>query len=317
MNKPENPGLPTLRHGENAAGESKGLNKAMGLLPHEVFFGLFLLVTWVRLGMVVGWFSGEALIYLGLIVLNLAAVWYYRSGESSRRWRVGLLYYPLAMNFIFFHLKFAIPKLHPAKMDFFLSHIDSLLIGTTPSLRVETLVHPVLTEFFSFCYILFFPYLLFSLVYYFLGELDLLKKFVIGLFTIYGLGFLGYSFVPAAGPCHALAEQYSVPLTGGWITGWNAAVVAQGSNGVDVFPSIHCAVSCFLLFFDRRHRPWRHRLYLLPCVGLWFSTIYLRYHYLIDDICGFALAAFALWLANRYPLKSYEIHAPIPRSPGR
>ena len=39
--------------------------------------------------------------------------------ESPRRWRFGLLYYPLAMNFIFVHLKFAIPKLHPAKMDSF------------------------------------------------------------------------------------------------------------------------------------------------------------------------------------------------------
>ena len=147
--------------------------------------------------------------------------------------------------------------------------------------------------------------------------MDLLKKFVIGLFTIYGLGFLGYSFVPAAGPCHALAAQYSVPLTGGWITGWNAAVVAKGSNGVDVFPSLHCAVSCFLLFFDRRHRPWRYRIYLLPCIGLWFSTIYLRYHYLVDVICGFALAAFALWLASRFPMKSYEIHTPVPGSPSR
>jgi membrane-associated phospholipid phosphatase len=317
MNKPANPELPTPQGGERVAEKLKGLNRVGGVLPHEVFFGLFLLVTWARLGAVVGWLSVDALIYLGLIGLNLAAVWYCRSGGSPRRWRFGLLYYPLAMNFIFVHLKFAIPELHPAKMDSFLSHIDSLLIGATPSLRIETLVHPVLTEFFSLCYILFFPYLLFSLCYYFLGELDLLKKFVIGLFTIYGLGFLGYSFVPAAGPCHALGAQYSVPLTGGWITGWNAAVVAKGSNGVDVFPSLHCAVSCFLLFFDRRHRPWRYRLYLLPCIGLWFSTIYLRYHYLVDVICGFALAAFALWLANRFPLKSYEIHTPIPGSPSR
>ena len=317
MNAPKYIGLPIGPRGKNAAAELTGLNKAWGLLPHEVFFGLFLLVTWVRLGVVVGWLSGDALIYLGLIVLYLAASWYGRSGTRPRRWRIGLLYYPLAMNFIFFNLKFTIPKLHPAKMDSFLSHIDSLLIGSTPSLRVETLVHPVLTEIFSLCYILFFPYLLFSLVYYFLGELDLLKKFIIGLFTIYGLGFLGYSLVPAAGPCHALAAQYSVPLTGGWITGWNAAVVTQGSNGVDVFPSLHCAVSCFLLFFDRRHRPWRYKLYLLPCIGLWFSTIYMRYHYLIDVLCGFALAAFALWLASRFPLKSYEIHAPIPGSPGR
>jgi membrane-associated phospholipid phosphatase len=132
----------------------------------------------------------------------------------------------------------------------------------------------------------------------------LLKKFVVGLFSIYGLGFIGYSLMPAVGPCRAMAEQFTVPLTGWWVTKWNAAIVARGSNGVDVFPSLHCAVSSFFLFFDRRHRPWRFKLYLVPCVGLWFSTIYLRYHYLIDVICGFGLAAFALWLSARYPRPS-------------
>ena len=30
-------------------------------LPHEVFFGLFLLVTWLRLGTVLGFLGGDAL----------------------------------------------------------------------------------------------------------------------------------------------------------------------------------------------------------------------------------------------------------------
>src|SRR5208282_3286332 len=101
------------------------------------------------------------------------------------------------------------------------------------------------------------------------------------------------------------------PLDGWWITKWNAAIVAAGSNKVDVFPSLHCAVSSFLLFFDRRHRPWRFKLYLVPAIGLWLSTIYLRYHYLIDVLCGFALAAFALWLAGRYP-RNADRGAPLP-----
>lgn len=143
--------------------------------------------------------------------------------------------------------------------------------------------------------------MLFSLITYFAGDVELLKKFVIGLFSIYGIGFLGYSLVPAAGPFVAMAGQFTVPLNGWWFTGWNTAVVTRGSNGVDVFPSLHCAVSAFLLFFDRLHKPWRFRLYLVPCVGLWCSTIYLRYHYFVDVACGFVLAAFGLWLAGRYP----------------
>jgi hypothetical protein len=271
------------------------------LLPHELFFGLFLVVTWMRLGCAAGFLGRDALLYFVLIAANVGAVWFCRSDGTSLRWRLGLLFYPLAMNVVFFQMKTAIPKIHPQRMDAWLEQIDRLGIGTNLSLRLQPLAHPALTEFFSFCYLLFFPYLAFSMIYYFCGEVELLKKFVIGFFTIYGIGFLGYSLVPAAGPCLAMAGQFTVPLTGWWITKWNAAVVAGGSNGVDVFPSLHCAISSFLLFFDRRHRPWRFRLYLVPAAGLWLSTIYLRYHYLIDVICGFALAAFALWLARRYP----------------
>lgn len=271
------------------------------LLPHEIFFGLFLLVTWMRLGWGLGFFGGDALFYLGLILANFWAIWFCRSNGTPMRWRIGLLFYPVAMNIAFMQMKTAIPKIHPGRMDAFLQHLDRLGIGTNLSLRLQPMVHPVLTEFFSFCYILFFPYLLFSLVYYYCGNLELLRKFVIGLFTIYGLGFLGYTFVPANGPYHAMSVQFTTPLNGWWITKWNAALVARGSNGVDVFPSLHCAVSSFLLFFDRRHRPWRFKLYVVPCVGLWFSTIYLRYHYCVDVLCGFALASFALWLSNRSP----------------
>ncbi len=267
-------------------------------LPHESFFGAFLLVTWVRLGVKVGFLSGDALLYFTLIAANGWAIWFYRTTKTSKGKRLALLFYPIAMNVVFMNMKTAIPKLRPGSYDRFLQGIDGAGIGTNFSLRLQPLVHPALTEFFSICYMLFFIYLLFSLVYYFCGELELLKKFVIGLFTIYGIGYFGYSFVPAAGPYIAMKEQFTTPLTGWWFTKWNAAIVAAGSNGVDVFPSLHCAVSSFFLFFDRRHRSWRFKLYLIPCVGLWFSTIYLRYHYLIDVCCGFALSAFALWLTR-------------------
>jgi membrane-associated phospholipid phosphatase len=284
------------------------------LLPHEIFFGLFLLITWLRLGFTVGFFGGDALLYLALLTGNAWVIWFCRSDGTSLRWRLGLLFYPMAMNIVFQHMKTAIPKIHPERMDALLQRLDTLGIGTNLSLRLQPLVHPALTEFFSLCYILFFPYLLFSLIYYFCGNVELLKKFVGGLFTIYGLGFLGYSLLPAAGPYLAMTDQFTKPLDGWWLTKWNAAIVAAGSNKVDVFPSLHCAVSSFLLFFDRRHRPWRFKLYLIPAVGLWLSTIYLRYHYFIDVLCGFALAAFALWLARRFPRKSDGDMA-LPTSP--
>jgi membrane-associated phospholipid phosphatase len=96
-----------------------------------------------------------------------------------------------------------------------------------------------------------------------------------------------------------MPEAFNHPLTGGWLTHFNDVVVRRGSNRVDVFPSLHVAVSAFILGFDRRFATWRYRLYLVPAVGLWVSTIYLRFHYGVDVLGGFALAAFGLWVAFR------------------
>jgi hypothetical protein len=274
-----------------------------GLLPHEAIFGAFLVVTWARFAIVLGPGSSEALLYLAMIAADAALVVACRAQPSERRWRLRLLFHPIALNVVFAHMKGAIPKIAPERMDAALQRIDAALVGRNVSLRMEPLVHPVLTEVLSACYILFFPYLLFSVVWYFREDLATLKAFLVGMFTVYGLGFLGYSLVPAWGPWIAMAGEFHVPLEGGPITRWNDAIVRFGSNGVDVFPSLHCALSSFFLFFDRRHARWRFLVYAAPCVGLWVSTLYLRYHYVVDVAAGFALSGFALWIAARFERK--------------
>jgi hypothetical protein len=34
-------------------------------------------------------------------------------------------------------------------------------------------------------------------------------------------------------------------------------------------------------------------------LGLWASTVYLRHHFVVDNLAGWALAPVALWLAPR------------------
>jgi membrane-associated phospholipid phosphatase len=38
---------------------------------------------------------------------------------------------------------------------------------------------------------------------------------------------------------------------------------------------------------------------ILPCLGLWIATIYLRYHYLTDVLCGFLLAQVGIFVSFR------------------
>jgi len=271
-----------------------------GLLPHEWFFGVFLLVHWLRLVIAAGPLDRDALLYFVLLLVNILVIARCRRRETNLRWQLRLWFYPAAMNAVFFTMGSAVLKVAPHKYDGLLASLDYALFGKLLSAQAQAIATPALTEILSFCYLLFFPYLVVSWFYYARRGLPLLRKLMVGLFTIYGLGFLGYSLVPAGGPHLALPDEFTVPLTGWAIARFNAFVVANGSNGVDVFPSLHCAVSAFLLFFDRQHARWRYRLYLVPCVGLWVATIYLRYHYFVDVVLGFALAAFALWVANRW-----------------
>jgi membrane-associated phospholipid phosphatase len=282
------------------------LSRKTKLLPREWFFGAFLLVQWLLLVLAAGPLDRDALLYFGLLLANLFVIAWCWWRETSLRWQLRLWFYPLAMNAVFFTMGSAVLKVTPHKCDAVLAGIDRALFGELLSRRAQAIATPVLTEVLSFCYLLFFPYLLVSWFYYARRGLPLLRKLLVGMFTIYGLGFLGYSFVPASGPHLALPNEFTVPLRGWAITKFNAFVVANGSNGVDVFPSLHCAISAYLLFFDRQHARWRHRLYALPCVGLWLATIYLRYHYFVDVIVGFALAASALWLANRWEKSAAE-----------
>jgi len=112
---------------------------------------------------------------------------------------------------------------------------------------------------------------------------------MVGLFTVHGLGFLGYTIWPAGGPY--LHLPFERPLLGSWFTEWVTPLVIGGSNGVDVFPSLHFAVSFYLLGFDWLFNRRRFWWVLGPCVALWVSTIYLRYHYFVDLVAGMGLTA--------------------------
>jgi len=277
------------------------------LLAHELVFQLFVFITWLRLVGATGFSGPLSLLYFSFLFIAALLIYFSSlvpadaKGDLQWAWRLRLLYYPIVMNVAYRYMAPVVAAIHRGPLlDSSLRHIDSLLIGQNLSLRLEPQIRTLFTEPLSFCYMLFIPYLTFSMLWYLFDALPLLKRFYLGLFTIYGFGFFGYTLVPAAGPYLAMSHEFHVPLNGWHFTQWNAAMVGFGSNGVDVFPSLHCAISSYMLFFDGWYKKWRFRLYAIPCMGLWFSTIYLRYHYFIDVLVGFALSASVLYFTRRW-----------------
>jgi hypothetical protein len=274
-------------------------NMNLRLLPHELVFGAMLALVGLRCGLRLGWFSGPTLLFLGMLLTDAALIVWARRRPTVWRWRVRLAFHPVAFNVVFLSLKGVVPQLTAVRYDRVLESLDRTIWGQTPAEFLQAWVHPVWSEILSGAYLLFFPYLFLSLWRYLAGPVGRAQAFCSGFFTIYGLGFLGYTLIPAAGPWLAFPERFSVPLTGPWLTPLNDAVVRAGSNQVDVFPSLHLGVSVFLLGFDWRHHRAGFRILVVPCALLWVSTLYLRYHYSVDLLAGAVLAAVGLWLARR------------------
>jgi membrane-associated phospholipid phosphatase len=107
----------------------------------------------------------------------------------------------------------------------------------------------------------------------------------------YYISFIGYILFPAVGPRYAMAHLYFIPLEGSFITDFvRDTLNALEHNKRDVMPSGHTQMVLMVLFLARRYEKVLFYVFLPIICGLILSTVYLRYHYVIDLMVGVALA---------------------------
>jgi membrane-associated phospholipid phosphatase len=266
--------------------------------PHTVAFGLFLAAMTAGLLEHRSWCCAG--LFGGLLMLQLWLTSRALRGSAREPWTVAAdAFYPIALNIVFPAMAVAVPALHPGKLDAQLFALDARFLGGNWSARLDSFAAPALTDLMSGCYMLFMPLLFGNLLRYFFWQRERRAGFLAGLFTVYGVGFVGYLLVPAVGPYIAFASAFNGPLVGGGLWHLDQRMVALGSNGVDVFPSLHAAVSVYILAFAWSHSRREFWLLLPLTLGICASTIYLRYHYLIDVISGVLLALLAASAAFR------------------
>lgn len=270
------------------------------LLPHELAFGAFLALTVARLVLAQGFAGPHAPWILALLAGAGAVV---LLGERRSR----QVFYAVVVQALFYLIRPVVDAIRPLRADALLERGDFLLLGFNPNLAIERFSSPLLTDGLSFFYLFsFLPYLSFAFVAYYRGERGTFKRFCSGLFTVYALGFLGYTILPAVGPYAAMAGRFEGPLEGGAFALAHHALVVRGTNGIDAFPSLHCALTGFVLAFDQDGAPRRFRFMLIPVALLWVATVYLRYHYVVDVAAGLAAAAAGLWAARQPGLRLFS-----------
>jgi membrane-associated phospholipid phosphatase len=126
--------------------------------------------------------------------------------------------------------------------------------------------------------------------------------FMLGWLVSYAL----YFAVPAEGPgYHATEIGVPQPVWEGSALAAKRAIYALEGDARDTFPSGHVIIAALVIFTCLRNRLWGASLVGLPVsLAIIGSTLYLRYHYLIDVLAGLAVAAFCalfgVWWYRKY-----------------
>lgn len=192
----------------------------------------------------------------------------------------------------FSELHYLVHNVHPRDMDPWLIKIDHAIFGVNPTVWLEKIQHPVLTEYLQLIYVTFYflPIILAILLYQ-RNRMDEFDYFVFIMVFGFYASYLIYFLVPAIGPRFTIPALQTKPLQGIWLTQHIQKMLNSLENiQRDAFPSGHTAMTLLTMFFAYKFS--KRYFYVLLVVGtsLIFSTVYLRYHYVIDVIAGFFLA---------------------------
>jgi len=170
--------------------------------------------------------------------------------------------------------------------------IDQWLFGVQPCVWSQQFIRPWLTEIFSFCYMIFFLFApAVAVVLYFSKKKREFRETLVTVILCFYCGYLLYIIFPAAPPRLTLIHMYSVGFDGTPL----ASIAERAINILPresrcAFPSLHSAVTLLSLIFAWKYTRLTFWLMLPFCIGLFLSTIYLRHHYVIDLLAGWALA---------------------------
>jgi membrane-associated phospholipid phosphatase len=204
---------------------------------------------------------------------------------------------------IYTNLHDTIGFVNPHDVHHTLAALDEALFSVQPCVWAERFVTPGRTELMQLFYMSFLwiaPST--SVILLLPRRWPEFRATTLAVVVCFYIGYFLYVVFPAAPPRLVFIYDFERTLEGYPRVFSNLSARAFTLLPVDsraAFPSLHAAVSLVALVQSWRHlRPWFW--VLLPfSLGLWVSTIYLRHHYVVDLIAGWALAPAAVALAPR------------------
>jgi hypothetical protein len=142
--------------------------------------------------------------------------------------------------------------------------------------------------------------------------------FVVSAMWAWIIGVGSYYLIPSLGPFHAAPEEFS-GLTRTSIQRTQEAYVVQRDHllahpqahdafaQISAFASLHCALTCLVFLMARyyglRRLSWAAGVFL---AGTVLATVYLGWHFAVDDVAGIAIAWVSVQLGKLVVLGSWR-----------
>jgi membrane-associated phospholipid phosphatase len=259
------------------------------------------------------WF---VLVIINLVIILAVVFLAHWAAEKKNRLLIGLhrWYCYVIILLIFKEIYRMVHPIHPTDYDQLLIAIDHWMFGVNPTQWIGQFAHPLLTEILQIAY--FSYYILFMILGVELYRRYATQDFDKAAFMIvYGfyLSYLGYFALPGVGPRFTLHDFSSLEtdLPGLWLTPLLRSIINAGESipqshadainlvQRDVFPSGHTQLTIIVMALGFRYGIKARWLLLTLGSLLIVSTIYLRYHYVVDLLAGAVLAWFTLWTGDK------------------
>lgn len=240
-------------------------------------------------------------IYSLLILAQIILIRFRNSGRFMRNF-YDVIFPIICVLAVFDSLEWVVHYVNPEDIDPVLIKLDYLIFGSHPTVMLERIMNPFLTDILQIAYsTYYFIPISFGIILLKNKQRDEFEKSIFMILLCFYLSYLGYILFPALGPRFYLSSIQTAELQGFFVAEpiQNLLNRLEGIKR-DAFPSGHTGIALIVLYLAYRYKRGYFRTALPIVLALLFSTVYCRYHYVVDVIAGFGLTLLTIVIGEWY-----------------
>lgn len=183
-------------------------------------------------------------------------------------------------------------------------HLLWYMIVETMGFQEFTLIHCALDDIIPFCslfvfpYVLWFPYMVISGLYFLRYDAEAFENYILSLFIGFIISMLIITFYPTG--VELRLSDFQVSSFSTWVLGFIYSV----DNNMCVFPSMHIVGAVAVAVSVAKSKSLRKKTILQLCNWTLFtlivlSTMFIKQHSVLDVIAGIALELIVLFIVYK------------------